>query len=376
MAAVAHRRLVRLLGRPVSLAAAGMLAASTLTAAPAMANPDVRTAQQQAAAIRDQVEQLQTEAEIATERYNATESRLGDVVTQHLLAQRRLDAAKAAAADGASQLDRRMRALYMAGGSLSLVATVLDATDVNDALTRLRAVRSIVSADRTSLNGATGEVAGAEALEAQLRALAKESTRLQVAAARTADHVRELLSRRQAVLDAADQQVARLVAEQEAAARQAAASQFAARLAAARSALTVDPSLLGGDQAPNATAAAAIAAAQTRIGLPYVWGATGPGAFDCSGLTQWAYLQAGVTLPRVAADQWNSGPHPDLAQLAPGDLLFWATDPSDPSTIHHVAIYLGGGQMIAAPHTGDVVKVQPVYLTEFMGATRPTAGRK
>ena len=358
------------------MAAAAVLAASALTAAPALADPDVRTAQQQAAAIRDQVEQLQTQAEIATERYNATESRLGDLVTQHLLAQRRLDAARSAAAQGASQLDRRMRALYMAGGSLSLVATVLDATDVNDAMSRLRAVRSIVSADRTSLNSAGGDVAGAETLERQLRALARESTRLQVEAARAADHVRELLSRRQAVLDAADQQVARLVAEQEAAAQQAAAAQFAVRLAAARSSLTIDPSLLGGDQAPNAAAAAAVAAAQTRLGLPYVWGATGPGAFDCSGLTQWAYAQAGVPLRRVAADQWNSGPHPGLAQLAPGDLLFWATDPNDPTTIHHVAIYLGGGQMIAAPHTGDVVKVQPVYLTGFMGATRPTAGRK
>jgi len=79
----------------------------------------------------------------------------------------------------------------------------------------------------------------------------------------------------------------------------------------------------------------------------------------------------GISLPRVAADQWNVGAHVDLAELLPGDLLFWATDPNDPATIHHVAIYIGGGMMIAAPHTGDVVKVEPVYMDGFIGATRP-----
>jgi cell wall-associated NlpC family hydrolase len=76
-------------------------------------------------------------------------------------------------------------------------------------------------------------------------------------------------------------------------------------------------------------------------------------------------------LPRVAADQYNVGPHVALPDLQPGDLLFWATDLSNPASIHHVAMYVGGGMMIAAPHTGDVVKVEPVYMDGFIGATRP-----
>jgi len=118
----------------------------------------------------------------------------------------------------------------------------------------------------------------------------------------------------------------------------------------------------------------AITAARSALGLPYQWGATGPDSYDCSGLTQWAFAQAGVRLPRVAADQWTVGTHPSLDQLRPGDLLFWATDVNDPSTIHHVAIYLGGGFMLQAPHTGDVVRIARVYLDGYIGASRPVAG--
>src|SRR5262249_59237435 len=125
--------------------------------------------------------------------------------------------------------------------------------------------------------------------------------------------------------------------------------------------------------APDAaTAARAIAAARAQLGKPYQWGATGPETFDCSGLTGWAYAHAGVQLPRTSREQWYAGPHPGLGYLQPGDLLFWATDPANPATIHHVAIYLGDDQMLAAPHTGTVVQIQPVYLTGYIGAVRPT----
>lgn len=359
----------------LALLVAGTAVVTALAPLPtATADPDLRSARAQAAAAQAEIERLQTEAEVATERYDATQAQLGAVVTQHVLAQRQLEAARAAASEGNSALDRRVRALYMSGGPLTLMATVLDADDISDALSRIRAVRSVVSADRHRVDAADATVASATAVESRLRDLAATRTRLQHDAADQAGQVRDLLSRQQAVVAGLDARVATLVAQQQAATAQAAAAQFAARLAAARGGSGIDPSLAGSEQPPDAQAAAAIAAGRTRLGLPYVWGATGPDSFDCSGLTQWAYAQAGVALPRVAADQWNAGPHPSLAALAPGDLLFWATDPSDPTTIHHVAIYLGGGLMLAAPHTGDVVKVQPVYLTGYVGATRPTAG--
>jgi len=120
-------------------------------------------------------------------------------------------------------------------------------------------------------------------------------------------------------------------------------------------------------------AATVLTAARAQLGKPYVWGATGPASFDCSGLTGWAYAQAGIRLPRTAAQQYFAGPHVGLSELAPGDLLFWASDLRDPQSIHHVAIYLGGGLMLAAPHSRAVVAVRPVYFTGYIGASRPEA---
>lgn len=112
-------------------------------------------------------------------------------------------------------------------------------------------------------------------------------------------------------------------------------------------------------------------AAESRLGLPYVWGAAGPNSFDCSGLVQWSLARAGVVMPRVAVDQARTGPQVPLSQLEPGDLLFYHTDPTAPAYISHVAIYLGGGLMIQAPEPGMNVEVVPAdFGAGFAGAVR------
>jgi peptidoglycan DL-endopeptidase CwlO len=109
-----------------------------------------------------------------------------------------------------------------------------------------------------------------------------------------------------------------------------------------------------------------------RQGLPYVWGASGPNSFDCSGLVQWAMARAGIQMPRVAADQARTGPAVPVSQLQPGDLLFYHTDPTDPGYISHVAIYLGNDEMLQAPQTGENVEVVKADLSgsEYAGAVR------
>jgi peptidoglycan DL-endopeptidase CwlO len=104
--------------------------------------------------------------------------------------------------------------------------------------------------------------------------------------------------------------------------------------------------------------------ALTKVGDPYVWGATGPSSFDCSGLVVWAYGQEGISLPHYTGAQWNSGMHVSRDELEPGDLVFFYAD------ISHVGIYLGNGLMVAAPRTGENVKVQPVNWSIFVGAVR------
>jgi cell wall-associated NlpC family hydrolase len=118
----------------------------------------------------------------------------------------------------------------------------------------------------------------------------------------------------------------------------------------------------------------AIAYAKRQQGKPYRWGAQGPDAYDCSGLTQRAYQSAGIQLPRTSAAQATVGhripPSAGIAALKPGDLVFWAYNPADLRTVHHVAIYLGGGKVIQAPQTGDVVKISAMWLTGYAGAVR------
>ncbi|GAA3028953.1 C40 family peptidase [Streptosporangium longisporum] len=114
----------------------------------------------------------------------------------------------------------------------------------------------------------------------------------------------------------------------------------------------------------------ALTAAAGKVGRPYVWGAEGPDSFDCSGLVQWAYAQAGIKVPRVTHQQFVSGPQIPLSQAQPGDLLFWRHDPTNPGYVSHVAIYWGGGKMLHAPRTGDVVKLVPVSTRNFAGVVR------
>ena len=134
---------------------------------------------------------------------------------------------------------------------------------------------------------------------------------------------------------------------------------------------TIPGTAAGGGAMTAAQLTAALKAAESRRGLPYVWGAAGPSSFDCSGLVQWSFAQAGIRMPRVAADQARTGPAVPVSQLQPGDLLFYHTDPTDPGYISHVTIYLGNGWMIQAPQPGMDVEVVPAsFSSQFAGAIR------
>src|SRR5579875_1590777 len=110
----------------------------------------------------------------------------------------------------------------------------------------------------------------------------------------------------------------------------------------------------------------------SQIGKPYQWGGAGPGTYDCSGLTMDAWARAGVTLLHWTGYQWPSGPHIPISQLRRGDLLFYATNTSDPATIHHVGIYIGNGEMVDAPYTGVDVRIDSIYQPGYpIGAVRP-----
>jgi peptidoglycan DL-endopeptidase CwlO len=108
----------------------------------------------------------------------------------------------------------------------------------------------------------------------------------------------------------------------------------------------------------------ALRAALTQRGKPYVWGAAGPDAYDCSGLVVWAFAQEGISLPHYTGSLWNSGMHVSRDQLEPGDLVFFFAD------ISHVGIYIGNGLMVDAPSAGQDVQVQAVFWDAYVGAVR------
>ncbi|MHB8506947.1 MAG: C40 family peptidase, partial [Acidimicrobiales bacterium] len=119
-------------------------------------------------------------------------------------------------------------------------------------------------------------------------------------------------------------------------------------------------------QAPGASAA--IAYARAQLGKPYQWGGAGPSSFDCSGLVMMAWLQAGISFPHLAQDQYDLTGREPLADLLPGDLVFFGT----PGDVYHVGLYIGAGQMIDAPETGQNVQVDSIYWPNLLGAGRVT----
>jgi cell wall-associated NlpC family hydrolase len=111
--------------------------------------------------------------------------------------------------------------------------------------------------------------------------------------------------------------------------------------------------------------------ARQRVGLPYQWGGAGPDSYDCSGLTMEAWQHAGVQLPHSSRAQYAQVAKISYSELRPGDLIFYATNPGNPGTIHHVTLYLGGNEMIEAPYTGATVRIVPLRPDGAM----PYAGR-
>jgi len=200
----------------------------------------------------------------------------------------------------------------------------------------------------------------AKRLDAQARLAMRLKAQQDEARALVADLGRELRTM--------DRRVAALIAEQrqrQEAERRAAFDRWMAQARAGR----ID---LPGPAAGVGERAVRIALAQ--LGTPYEWGAEGPDTFDCSGLTSFAYHAAGVDIPRVARAQYAAyaaDRRVDRTALLPGDLVFFATDPSDPATLHHVGMYVGNGLMVEAPHTGAVVRTSSIWRSEYAGAVRP-----
>jgi peptidoglycan DL-endopeptidase CwlO len=268
-----------------------------------------------------------------------------------------------------AKLDERARSSYMAGPGW-FMSTLVGADDPADALARLPLQRAVLEADLALVD----QVSSAKAKLDSTRSRLSERLVDQARGAEQLDAKRAEAERLAAEIErelrTMDRRVAALIEQQR---RREEASQraaFADYLAAART----DGTAPVKDGRASSAAAKAVAVALAQRGSPYVWGAEGPSTFDCSGLTSFAYAAAGVTIPRVSRAQFAAyaGMRPvDRLHLVPGDLVFFADNPRNPSTIHHVGMYIGRGLMVEAPHTGAVVRTSSIMRSSYAGAVRP-----
>lgn len=311
-------------------------AAAALGAVPASATP-----QSDASA---EVDRLYQEAEQATEAYDKADEQAGKLREQVRHEQDRIARQQQRVNALRQELGSLAGAQYRTGG-IDPTLALLFAASPDDYLAKASTLDriGIRQADRLrSLRSALRELARERAATAGKLARLEKSRRAVAAHKRT---VEQKLARARDVLNSLS------------------AVQRSAFERASRSGRDQLPGLFGAG-APNARAAAAVAAARSALGRPYVWGANGPAGFDCSGLVQWSYARAGVQLPRTSQEQRYAGRQIPLSQARPGDLVVYRSDAG------HVGMYVGGGQVIHAPYPGARVRYDPVGMMPVASVTR------
>ena len=353
-------------------------------------------------------------AQIAGEDLNEASIALNEATATANQASADADAAEAAFQEGKQQIASVAQAAYRnGGGTLDALAPYFDSDGLRSVETKQAGISSFSSSAEAKMqNVAALEQVAKVTRDAANTALANQkaatdevqkrtdvanqaATAAQNEAARVAaqrgayvqelatkqNTTVELINEREAALEAERQEAARIAAEQAAAAaeaqRQADAAAAAERAAAADASSSYNddgdddysysapsysyeepsysaPSYSGGG------ADTAIATAKSYLGVPYVWGGESYGGVDCSGLTMLAWESAGVDLPHLSRAQYSYGTHVPIGSMEAGDLIFWSSNGTQ-SGIYHVAIYLGGGQMIEAPTFGVPVRITGVY---------------
>jgi peptidoglycan DL-endopeptidase CwlO len=297
------------------------------------------------ARLEDQLDQLNREADQLVEQYNQSNEALARIKRSLKGLRGQANVAEEDLRKLRAVLGARASAAYVQGAG-SAVAAVLGSDDPAAAIARVQVLDLLAAHDGDLMDqlGVAGKsyderhrnlVAAEKAQAAEVDRLAAKKAEVE----RAADKTRALLARMRAVD------------------RPAAPSQPSGPVAP-------PPSGGGGGGGGTGSAAAVVAYARAQVGKPYCYGGSGPGCFDCSGLTMMAWRQAGVSLPHSSASQYNVGRRISAGELQPGDLIFYY------SPISHVSVYIGGGQRISATHTGDYVRVQSLG-SSIVGYGRP-----
>jgi cell wall-associated NlpC family hydrolase len=351
----------------------------------ATADPSISSKREQAQAILAQIRTMDSELSHAIEAYNLANVQLDRIDADLETNGRHLEVAKSSLTVAQTHIAKRLRALYINGDSGGAVEVILGAKSLDDLLDRLDMAQRVGGQDSKVLRDVKRFRHEVETRRAKLRSARERQSAIVDERASQRRSIESQLAERQRLYESVKDEIAQLEAaerrrqaeiERQARARLAAAE--AARASARQGAIEVasDPVAApvsddGGSTStyvPPAKYGGVVAIAMQYLGVPYVWGGASPSGFDCSGLVMYVYAQVGVSLPHNAAMQYNTvGVFVSRDQLQPGDLVFF-------DGLGHMGMYIGGGQFIHAPHTGDVVKISSLndswYSSKYVGAKR------
>lgn len=307
-----------------------------------------------ARAIQGQVNALDDKVEAATERYNEAVATHAALVSKRRKAERKIASAKRQIGKLQGHLNSRAENMYRSG-SISFVDVLLGAQDFAEFAATWDFLRNLNEGDASSVADLKIAKADYEAARRTVKSNEREAARQLGIAKSTKRSITSQLAQRKSMLNGIESEIAAL--DQQARAR--AAQNQGIRGWFKR---TFERRFPPPTRGPRSSV---VAIAKRYLGARYVWGASGPNTFDCSGFTSYVYRQVGVSLPRTSREQIHAGQRVSRGDLQPGDLVFFG------SPIHHVGIYIGGGMMIHSPHTGDVVSIDPAFRSNYAGACRP-----
>jgi cell wall-associated NlpC family hydrolase len=336
--AARHRRSRRAAAALVALAVALLSGLGSSLAAPNRS---------ELAQARERLMELEREFELVVERYNAINVRLDSLRARIAATELELRTKQRRISDRQAAAVALARQLYMSGGDAGTLESVLSSASIAEVESRLSYLSSSQVAQTEVFERLKVDRIELERTVARLEA---QRAKAQAAEARLAELRRTIETKLASQRD----EVSRLMA---------AIQPAEARARSARAVPDVADITVADGVHPAARRA--VEAALSQVGKPYRWGAAGPDSYDCSGLTMWAWAQAGVALPHNSGMQYAATTRVARDDWQPGDLLFFG------NPIHHVGMYIGRGQMVEAPYSGTQVRVNSAYRSDYVGAGRP-----
>ena len=332
------------------VAVLALLAASLFTAAAARPSP-VTSKQAQAQDVLAQIQSIDASLEKVVEAYNASQIKLDAIKEEQRVNEHRLEIARTNFKQSQIFLQQRLVALYTSEDQ-STLEILLGASSLDDLLDRVDTVNRVSEQDTRIIGEVKHFRTEIKQREAELERARNEQERVVAEQSAKKASIESQLAARQRLLSSIKSEIEQLK-------RQEAAQQ-------ARLVNQAETRLSGGGGNPAGHAGGVVGIAMNYLGVPYVWGGASPSGFDCSGFTMYVYAQVGISLPHNAAMQYGMGSPVGREFLQPGDLVFF-------NGLGHVGLYIGGGQFIHAPHTGDVVKISSLtgwYASTYVGARR------